>query len=241
MTETSRASINLLSLSYISLSLVNLFILAVSTFTFKTTTLNFNLQKQLTGSIFAIICILGIIVGVYPTRCSRIPHFRKKFDRKELTDQETTTIRFVGHHPKCGNFSTHILLLRGKTYCAGCTGLVLGAIIALLAILSYSLLDFHVGEYGVFVFWVGFIAVVCGLLQYRIRDGNKGQIHFFLNLTFVLGAFLLLVGIHEITRNFILEVYLLAMIVYWIITRVMISQLEHRKICAACQQSCSYF
>lgn len=232
---------NLLSLSYINLSLIGLIILAVSTFTFPTSTINFNLHKQLIGSIFAAICLLGIIVGAFPSRCSRILHFRdrKKSDKKEQSGQETT-IGFAGHHPTCGNFSAHILRLGGKTYCAGCTGLVIGAIISLFGIISYSFFDFHVGGNSVLVFWVGFAAVACGLLQYHIPDGNRGLVHFLLNIAFVLGAFLLLVGVNEITSSLILEVYLFALTIYWIITRIVVSQLEHRKICVACSRTCSY-
>ena len=240
MNRLFRTSTDILSLSYIGLSLVGLVILTVSIFTFKASTTNFNLQKQFFGSIFATICLLGIIIGVFPSRCSRILQFRKKFDKKEQTDQKTTTIGFIGHHPTCGNFSRHILQLKGKTYCAGCTGLVLGAMISLLGILTYSFLDCDVEGNVMLVFWVGFIAVVCGLLQHRIPDGNRGLVHFFLNVTFVLGAFLLLVGVNEITNNFLLDVYLLALIAYWILTRIMISQLEHRKICTTCLQFCSY-
>ena len=113
--------------------------------------------------------------------------------------------------------------------------------ISLLGILTYSLLDYNFGGNTALVFWVGVIAVACGLLQHHIPDGNKGWVHFFVNVTFVLGALFILIGIHEITSNFILEVYLLALIAYWIIARITVSQLEHRKICAACLKSCRYF
>lgn len=232
---------DLLSLFFIGLSLIGLTVLAVSTFTASISIINFDMQKQLIGSIFASICILGIILGIFPSRCSRILHFRTKSDKKEQNESETTTIGFVGHHPICGNFSAHILRFGSKTYCAGCTGLVLGAIISLLGISSYSFLDYDFGGNAALVFWVGFIAVVCGLLQYHLPDGNMGSIHLLFNVTFVLGALFLLIGIHEITRNFILEVYSLVLIVYWIMARIMTSQMKHRKICETCSlKSCSY-
>ena len=243
MNKRSRTSNDFLSLSYVSLSLIGLVILAVATYTSPTSTIIFNPQKQLTGSIFTAICLLGIIAGVVPSRCSRTPHFsyRKKANKQEQNDRETMIAWFVGHHPACGNFSAHILRLGSKTYCAGCTGLVLGAIISLIGILSYSFLDFNVGENAVLIFWVGFIAVACGLLQYHILDGNRGAVHFFFNVTFVLGAFLLQVGINEITGNFIVGFYLFTLIIYWIITRIMTSQLEHEKVCSTCSlKSCSY-
>ena len=91
------------------------------------------------------------------------------------------------------------------------------------------------------IFWLGFIGVACGLLQYNLSNVNRGPVHFFLNVIFVLGAFLLLVGVNEISGSSFLGVYLLTLIVYWIMARITLSQLEHRKICATCNSKlCSF-
>lgn len=156
------------------------------------------------------------------------------------TNTKETTIMFKGHHPTCGNFSSHLLQFGSKIYCAGCTGLVVGAIISLVVSLLYFFTGLGVGEAGMLIFWLGFIGVACGLLQYNLFT-NRGVVHFFLNTIFVLGAFLLLVGVNEVNGNFVLDSYLLTLIVYWIIARIMLSQLEHKKICATCSlKSCSY-
>ena len=242
LNKQPRPSHHTLSLVFTGLSVFSVGILAVLTFSFPTSIITFNLQKQLIGSIFAAICLIGIIVGVFPSKCSHILHFRGRSENSDKTgqiDREKTTIEFRGHHPICGNFSAHIIRRGDKIYCAGCTGLVSGAIISLFASFSYSFSDFNVGESSVFVFCFGLVAVVCGLLQYHILNLNKGAVHFFLNVIFVLGAFFLLVGVHEITGNFILEFYLFTLIIYWIITRIMTSQLKHSTICATCDlKSC---
>ncbi|MEM2876183.1 MAG: hypothetical protein QXL67_04455, partial [Candidatus Bathyarchaeia archaeon] len=87
---------------------------------------------------------------------------------------------------------------------------------------------------GSYSFWLGFIGVVCGLLQYNFFNINRGVAHLFLNIAFVFSAFLLLVSVDAMTHSFILELYLVTSIIYWIFTRVTLSQEEHRKICVSC-------
>lgn len=229
---------DIISFYFIGVSLFGLCLLAMLTFGIPISVIDFPLQKQLTGSIFMAICLLGITAGVYPSGCSRMLHFRRiknnSYNTMTQAGTKETTIRFEGHHPTCGNFSAHVLQLSGKTYCAGCTGLVVGAIISVLGSFMYFFAGLQVGEAGIVVFSLGFLGVACGLLQHNLPNANRGAVHLFLNVVFVLGAFLLLVGVTEITNNFILGLYLLGLIVYWIITRVTLSKREHEKICATC-------
>jgi len=167
--------------------------------------------------------------------------YRKKNTNKEQINNQQINIALVGHHPTCDNFSVHVIRFGNKTYCAGCTGLVLGAILSLIGILSYAFFNFVVGTNIIIAFWIGFFTVALGLTQNYIPYRRMGSVHFLLNLVFVLGAFLLFIGINEITNNFNIEVYFLILIFFWITTRIMTSQIEHKKICATCKKSCQYF
>jgi hypothetical protein len=121
-------------------------------------------------------------------------------------------------------------------------GLVTGGVISLIGCFPYFFLGFGVGEAGGYAFGIGVGGVVCGLLQYHLFKGSSGTIHFLLNVVFVVGAFLLLLGVNALKSNFALEVYLLALMVFWIFSRMTLSQREHTKICAACGvQSCGYW
>ena len=234
--------LEILSFCYTSISLFGLCLLATLTFNIPISMMAPPLPKQLTGSIFGAICIMGIIVGISPSSCSRIIHFRKRNTSSYKTKPTITetTITFEGHHPTCGNFSVHVIRFGNKRYCAGCAGLVTGATMSLIGSLLYFA-GLHVGEAGMLIFWLGFIGVACGLLQYNLSNVNRGPVHFFLNVIFVLGAFLLLVGVNEISGSSFLGVYLLTLIVYWIMARITLSQLEHRKICATCNSKlCSF-
>ena len=233
----------LASLVYIGISLSGLCLLAVLTFNVPASGASFAWQRQMIGSIFGSICILGVIAGISPSRCSQMTHsrtVRKIPYNKNSSNSEETTMTLKGHHPTCGNFSSHVLQFRAKTYCAGCMGLVTGAIISLFGSLLYFFCGMRAGEVGVLIFWLGFVGVACGLLQYNLSV-NRSTVHAFLNVVFVLGAFLLLVGVSEISGNVVVDFYLLISIVYWIIVRITLSQLEHRKICFSCGlKSCGY-
>lgn len=243
MNGSSRIYSNVLSFFFISISFFGLCLLYALTFKVQISAIYFPLQRQLIGSIFGAICILGIAAGVFPTRCSRMFHFKGQEKRSNKIKQTHTikTTKFSGHHPTCGNFSDHTLCLNSRTYCTGCTGLILGAIIALIGSFLYFFYGFHLVGSEVTIFWLGFMGVTCGLLQYSLLNLKNGAARLFLNAIFVLGAFSLLIGVNKITDNLIIEFYLLILIVYWIMTRIILSQREHGRICNSCSlKSCDF-
>ena len=187
------------------------------------------------------ICIIGILAGFLPSKCSEVMHIlsrNKKSYKTEQTNSRATNFKFEGHHPTCGKFIPHILKFGNKTYCAGCSGLITGAIFSLIGSITYFFTGFGVGELKILIFWLGFVGVASSLLQYRIFAVKRGSIHFAVNVIFVMGAFLLLVGVNEINSNFILNLYLLILIGYWISTRIQLSRLEHKEICTTCDLFC---
>ncbi|MCK4952422.1 hypothetical protein KAS14_01355 [Candidatus Bathyarchaeota archaeon] len=230
----------IIPLSYVFFSLVSLGLLALLTFKTPVEVLNFPFQKQLTGSLFMTICIIGILAGLAPSKCSQIIHLsRNEYSYKtEQTNSSTTTFNFEGHHPTCGKFSAHILKVGNKTYCAGCYGLVTGAIFSLIGSFTYFFVGYNVGELKILIFWLGFVGVTSSLFQYYIFAMKRGSIHFSVNVIFVIGAFLLLFGVNEINNNFILNLYLLILIVYWITTRIQLSRSAHKEICTNCDLFC---
>ena len=229
-------NIHWVSLIYISISLLGLFLLALLTFTFSLPTTSFPLQKQLFGLIFGGICILGISAGTKPQGCSKALHNtknQKKNANLKLINNES--LEFKGHHPACGHYSTHIIHLGDKTYCAGCLGLVVGGTASLLGLFLYYSTSFFTQKEGLLFLGVGFIGVIFGLLQYYLSKNNF--FHFMLNVFFVLGAFFLFIGVNIVNTSYVVMVYLLSMIVYWIVTRIKLSRLEHRKICIHCDST----
>jgi len=183
---------------------------------------------------------LGIIAGISPEKCT----IALKVKRRQKDQYKNKTEKIHGikgiineaHHPRCHRFSWHVLRVGGKKMCAGCTGLIAGATIAVIGSFLYSLMTEPLGVIKNILFWSGFLGVFLGLLQYNLSVKNS-LTHFLLNISFVLGAFTLFMGINELSPNFSLVSYYLVVIVYWIWTRIILSENEHKRICTTCPKN----
>jgi hypothetical protein len=204
---------------------------------------NAQTQKGNVSAAFGAICILGITAGISPSRCNRLfmhlqtdkPTHIEQGD----TSQEKREISYRGHHPTCGNFSSHVIQIGGRIYCTGCAGLVVGALIALAGTALYVLVQDLSAQLVAVSFWAGLAGVTLGLLQYEISV-NKASLHFLLNVIFVVGALLLLIGVNEMNGSLSLSIYFLLVILFLINVRSTLSRLDHEKICAICKvEDCS--
>lgn len=214
---------------HLGISYIGLFILVIlNSFTYE----NFLYQDFIIWPIFLLISIVGIIVGVVPQRCLKV--HRKN---QSVTASVNVSMIFLGHHPICDNFSSHVIKLGNEIFCGGCSGLVTGAIISIFGSIFYLLIGRNIGNCSSVLFWTGFSSVFIGLLQHRLSFKNN-FVHFFLNLMFVLGTFFLLIGIDLQNGGFFPELYLLMLSIYWIITRITLSKIEHDKICSSCSLDC---
>jgi hypothetical protein len=204
--------------------------------------LSFNLpwQNQIIGIAFSGICVLGIIAGISPTHCGRPSKNKKNTTTDETIEDQTAPtsegIQKRGHHPTCANFASHVVQIRSRLLCAGCTGLVVGA---LLAVIGSTLFFFGnlMLPFPLFFFWLGWVYVAVGLLQhfiYQVFHVNRGEIRLLANVVFVVGAFLLLATLMQLTASWVLGAYLLVLTLYWIFTRIVMSRRSHQRICAQC-------
>jgi hypothetical protein len=218
---------NLTYYIHLSISYIGLFILVIlNSFKYE----KFLYQDFIIWSIFLIITILGIIAGIVPQRCL-------KLHRKNQSVTVNESMIFLGHHPTCGNFSSHVIKFGNDFFCGGCSGLVTGAIISVFSSILYLSIGRNILYNSPLLFWTGFSSVFIGLLQHKLSFNNR-FLHFFLNLTFVLGPFFLLLGIDLQKGGFFPELYLLMLSIYWIITRITLSKIEHDKICSNCGLKC---
>jgi hypothetical protein len=241
--RASRFTHTALPFFYLGISLSGLFMLVVLTLFAQLHEVNFPLQKPLIIIFFILICFLGILACVYPKNCLNILNVKGIRNRDTYGHNSISTtemrINIVGHHPTCGKFSTHVISFSNRIYCAGCTGLVTGAIISILGGLIYLFISpINVNVHFAF-FWLGFALIILGLIQHSLYDFGRSSFHLFINIIFPVGALFLVIGVNEIIENFFLNLFLLAFIIYWIFTRIILSKEEHRKICEACDiRSC---
>ena len=190
---------------------------------------NFSWRKPLIGSVFSLICILGIFAALFPNQCSEAFHFRKS-----NLSTASHQILAASHHPKCVRFSAHVVRIKGRIHCAACTGLLLGAVIALVGVAFYFFSGWQISSGGFLAVLTGLGGVLAGFLQLRFR----GFARLTLNVLFVLGAFLCLVGIDQLAQNLTIDLFLTMLIVFWILTRIQLSQWDHSRICHDCESQC---
>jgi len=186
-------------------------------------------RKPLVGSVFSLICMLGIFAALFPKQCSQAFHFRR--ENMHFPSHQTNA---TSHHPDCERFSAHVIQVGARTLCAACTGLLLGAFVAFIGTVFYFFGGWQIEEVSFPIVLIGLVWVTFGFLQFKFR----GFVRSILNALFVLGASLILVGIDELTESLIIDLFLVALIVFWILTRIQISQWDHWRICSGCESPC---
>ena len=186
-------------------------------------------RKPLIGSVFSLICLLGIFAALFPTQCLQLSHFRRQ--NMNFTAHR---VHFTSHHPGCGKFSAHVIHIRSHALCVACTGLLLGAIIALVGTAFYFFSEWHIEDASFPAVLIGVVGAVLGFFQLKF----KSFIRLMLNMCFVFGAFLILVGIDAIIESLFVDFFIIALIVFWILTRIQLSQWDHWRICSNCKSPC---
>jgi hypothetical protein len=127
-----------------------------------------------------------------------------------------------------------VIQIKGHRLCAACTGLLLGALIALIGTALYFFGGGYIEGVGLWTALIGAAGIALGFSQLKFRSFARLT----LNVFFVLGAFLILVGIDELIESLFVDLFLVALIVFWILTRIQLSQWDHRRTCDSCISPC---
>ena len=191
-------------------------------------------RKPFVGSIFFLICAGGSLVAVSPRKCS-VAHETQMV--KALMDSDVKTgfpVSSEGHHPDCGRFSAHTIRFKGNSYCAACTGLLMGGVVAMIVTALYFFFGLNAGSVSFPAVLVGQLGLASGLIQFKFKSWTRSAA----NLLFVLGSSFMLIGVDQLVGSVFVDIYVSGLIVLWILTRVMISQWDHRRICLSCGFSC---
>jgi hypothetical protein len=190
-------------------------------------------RKPLIGSIFGLICVFGLLAVFFPTWCSRILDFGKKPSHPYLSKAASheASSALQGHHPDCRPFAAHVFRVGDKIFCAACTGLLLGGLLALIGTFLYFFSNCHVRQISSSIVWIGILGVAFGLFQFEFRS----FVRLFLNIFFVLGTFFILIGVDELVHSLTVDLFLVALTLFWLFTRISLSQWDHERICCTCR------
>jgi hypothetical protein len=125
------------------------------------------------------------------------------------------------------------VVLDERVICAGCAGLVIGALFSLMGLAS-GIYQFD----PVVGFWFGTLLVGVGLAQHFIDLGSS-WVHLSLNTLFVVGAWFMFEAIQLMSVSFWVSIYFLAVTVFWIYARIRASQWTHVGVCRSCEEDCT--
>jgi len=198
-------------------------------------------RKPLVGVAFAGVCILGILAVLFPSTCSRsfVAGRKEKGDHSRISHATASTL--LGHHPQCSGYSAHVFSVGRRVFCATCSGLFLGAFFALLGVGAFFFGNWQIRHNAASAVVVGVVGVSLGLLQSSLPTLQKGVVRLFTGAFFVVGTFLILLGIEELTHNVSLDLFIVALSVFWLVTRISLSQRDHERICSRCNpESCGF-
>ena len=184
-------------------------------------------------AIFSTLCILGATATLFPRTCSHSTRPPEDLEPSRYTT--ISGIRLIhGHHATCESFSGHELELGEKTYCAACTGLLIGAIAA-LAVATLGLVC------GItlppITGYLGLALVLLGLIYNPLLNITTPILRTLINALLVPGFSLILVAADG-HGNPGLSLLVIALSVYWMYTRIQLSSLNHEEICDDCEEPC---
>lgn len=186
------------------------------------------LRRPIVGSIYIVICVLGIVAVFYPNKCRMV--FKKSTQSVNPDKVSALPLQLIGHHPNCEKFSANRIIIYGRIFCAACSGLLIGAIVAIVGIVlfSFGLFDRLSGPFWVLT--VGEVLMLTGLAQVRLAGCLKMAV----NVLFVIGSWVSLIAVDIVGQNLLIDTYMLGLIVYILWVRILLSEWNNKRICLTC-------
>lgn len=188
------------------------------------------IQRGLVGFLYCMLCSLGITAVFYPTKCKGA--FQHVQNTPTQTNKSSKPLEMLGHHPNCQNFSSNRIKIAERTFCAACSGLLIGATIALTGTTVYFSVGANNAGGSIWLVALGEIFMLVGLIQIKFPKFTKT----FLNAVFVVGSFLILVEVDSLGKSFFLDLYVFGLILFLLWFRILLSEWNNRRICQKCQR-----
>ncbi len=189
----------------------------------------FSFRKPLIGSLYTVLCVLGIVAIFYPRKCEE--SFMARTRSKEIDDkQQTQEITLEGHHPMCKEFSANRIEFLGNVLCAACTGLLIGAAISLTGALLYFFIGIEFIPANGPILFAGCSGLLVGLAQFKFR----GLVKMSANIYFVLGSLITLLIVDFQAQNILIDLYVFGLIIFLLLTRILISEWNNTRTCSRC-------
>ena len=216
----------------LAISMAGLFI--VAGFIFTPISLPSTPGNVYVWSIFAALLVLGAVATFFPHRCGRSIVEIEGLDPSRYTS--FSGFRFIhGHHKLCGRFASHEHTVAGKSICAACLGLFFGATSSLFLSAVYFM---FVPAIPLWIGLLGLAFIILGLLYIPVLKNLPISLRSVVNALFVVGFALTLMVVDRV-GNTEMALITIGFFVFWMYTRIQLSQWRHSKICDGCDEPCS--
>ncbi len=194
-------------------------------------------DRLIVGAAFITSALFGISLAIRPgwTRASSKP-------RGHLTGgSEQESRKFVGHHPDCETYRTHVMRFGERSVCAGCFGLALGSIVGIVLMIMYVFFPGRNDTGFLFMFLAGGLVLVAfGFSDIAFNIGIS-QSHAWFNTFMVLGFFAVVVSVHQVSGSVALGLVAILISFLWLDTRIQLSRWRHVETCKKCSESCKAY
>jgi len=127
-------------------------------------------RMQMVSFIFGSLCILGVIAVFFPSMCSGMisPGREPENNERDISTRRYASIFGVkvvhGHHTLSKEFIDHEFQIGSKTFCAGCSGLLIGALVSVTGLFAYSTLNVEMRIVAPFLVGIGIVVIATVLL-----------------------------------------------------------------------------
>lgn len=198
-------------------------------------------DKMIVGGSFTASCVFGISLALRPgwTRGS----WRGKGHITSGDAGDSKDTNWIGHHPDCDSFRSHVLHFGKRTLCSGCTGLALGAVLVIVLTIPYVLLPVRASapsDILLSLFFVGLTLVAVGFADIAFSLGGA-NLHGDFNFFLVLGFFFVVVAIHQLSGSVAFGLISVLVCFLWLDTRIQLSRWRHVSTCKDCGESCKAY
>jgi hypothetical protein len=200
-------------------------------------------ERIMVGIAFIASALFGISIAVRPGWLGRLArkgvHGADIREAREIS--EPPGRRRLGHHPDCEGFGSHRIAIRNGTYCAGCLGLSLGAIAAVILTILHTVVPYRLSGlslYVVFFLGVGIVFSNFGEIMLRMRNP---YVHVGSNAFLVIGFLLVALGVFELTGGILYGLFAILISFLWLDTRIRLSKWRHHRICESCGSDCKAY
>jgi hypothetical protein len=186
------------------------------------------LRRPLISALYSVVCVLGVVAVFYPAKCRLL--FKKPNTFPDPNNPTNSTVQFRGHHPDCEKFNANRIAIRGRAFCAACSGLLMGAIAAIVGVVLFSLGFFDLGSGRLGALVAGEVLMLLGLAQIKMKGYSKMA----MNAVFVIASFNVLVTVDLVGQSLLLDAFVLVLIVFLLWLRILLSEWHNKRTCLAC-------